>query len=226
MAAAAARLGSSRVSCEGFEEAQEQFHASGWTDGLPIVPPTPQAVEACLDWAMLPPDHLIGIEPVRARAITAEKAAVNAVMAGCLPPHFPVVVTALSAMLQPPFGLHGPTASTGGCAVLLIMNGPIRRELAMDATFSVLGGVDRSRAVIGRAVRLVLTNVLDVRPGGIDRSTLGHPGKLSYCIAEDEEATDWMSLGDQRLGVAESEQGQVSSVTAVASMAPHQVMNE
>ena len=157
------QLTSGRIAVDDLADAQEAYHSRGWTDGLPVVPPTVDAVAACLEWAMLPPDHLIGIEPVRARAITAEKAAVNAVMAGCLPPHFPVVVTALTAMLEPEFGLHGPTASTGGCAVLLIVNGPIRHELAMDATFSVLGGADRSRAVIGRAVRLVLTNVLDVK---------------------------------------------------------------
>lgn len=220
------QLMSGRVTVDDPAEAQEAFHSRGWTDGLPIVPPTQQAVAACLEWAMLAPEHLIGIEPVRARPITAEKAAINAVMAGCLPPHFPVVVTALTAMLQPEFGLHGPTASTGGCAVLLIVNGPIRRELAMDATFSVLGAADRSRAVIGRAVRLALSNVLDVKPGGIDRSTLGHPGKLGYCICEDEEATGWVSLGDQRLGTTGAERGQVSSVTAIASMAPRQVMNE
>ncbi|WP_428117085.1 hypothetical protein [Candidatus Poriferisodalis sp.] len=220
------QLMSGRINVDDLADAQEAYHSRGWTDGLPVVPPTADAVAACLEWAMLAPDHLIGIEPVRARAITAEKAAINAVMAGCLPPHFPVVVTALTAMLEPEFGLHGPTASTGGCAVLLIVNGPIRRELAMDATFSVLGGADRSRAVIGRAVRLVLANVLDVRPGGIDRSTLGHPGKLGYCIAEDEEATGWVSLGDQRLGTTIAERAQVSSVTAVASMAPRQIMNE
>ena len=219
-------LTSGRVTVKDLADAQEAYHSRGWTDGLPIVPPTDEAVAACLDWAMLPPDHLVGIEPVRARAITAEKAAINTVMAGGLPPHFPVVVTALTAMLQSEFGLHGPTSSTGGCAVLLIVNGPIRRELAMDATFSVLGGADRSRAVIGRAVRLVLANVLDIKPGGIDRSTLGHPGKLGYCIAEDEEATGWLSLGDQRLGTTPAEQRQVSSVTAVASMAPRQIMNE
>ncbi len=220
------RLTSGRISVDGFAEAQAALHARGWTDGLPVVPPTQEAVAACLDWAMLSPDHLIGIEPVRARAITAEKAAVNAVMAGCSPQHFPVVVTALTAMLQPEFGLHGPTASTGGCAVMLIVNGPVRRELAMDATFSVLGGADRSCAVIARAVRLVLANVLDVKPGGIDRATLGHPGKLGYCIAEDEEATSWVSLGDRRLSTVQAERGQVSSVTAVASMAPRQIMNE
>ena len=89
--------------------AQELYHANGWTDGLPIVPPTRDAVQACLDWAMTPPDQLLGIEPVRAAPITAEKLAINAVMAGCLPMHFPVVLTAFAAMLQPEFLLHGAT---------------------------------------------------------------------------------------------------------------------
>ncbi len=101
--------------------AQELYHSNGWTDGLPIVPPTREAVEACLEWAMIPPDHLVGVEPVRAVPITAEKLAVNAVMAGCLPMHFPVVLTAFTAMLQPEFLLHGATASTGGCAVFVVL---------------------------------------------------------------------------------------------------------
>src|SRR6202034_3680981 len=173
---------------------QELYHSNGWTDGLPIVPPTQDAVGACLDWAMMPPDQLLGIEPVRGVAITAEKLAINAVMAGCLPMHFPAVLTAFTAMLQPEFLLHGATSSTGGCAVLIILNGPIRRELGAAGTFNALGNSDRATAVIGRAIRLALINILEVRPGGIDRSTLGHPGKFSYCIAEDEEDSTWQAL--------------------------------
>ena len=169
---------------------QELYHSNGWTDGLPIVPPTPRPVQACLEWAMTPPDQLIGIEPVRGVAITAEKLAINAVMAGCLPMHFPAVLTAFAAMLQPEFLLHGATASTGGCAVFIVLNGPIRRELGAAGTFNALGNSDRATAVIGRAIRLALINILEVRPGGIDRSTLGHPGKFSYCVAEDEEDSD------------------------------------
>src|SRR4051812_4883717 len=90
---------------------QELYHANGWTDGLPIVPPTRDTVAACLEWAMTPPDQLVGVEPVRAQAVTAEKLAVNAVMAGCLPMHFPVVLTAFAAMLEEKFLLHGATAS-------------------------------------------------------------------------------------------------------------------
>src|ERR1700677_4702021 len=117
---------------------QEFFHSNGWTDGLPIVPPTEDAVAACLEWAMTPAQQLIGIEPVRGVAITAEKLAINAVMAGCLPMHFPVVLTAMTAMLRPEFLLHGATASTGGCAVLVILNGPLRRELGITSTFGIL----------------------------------------------------------------------------------------
>ena len=214
-------LESRRLELDGVEAVQEHFHSRGWTDGLPVVPPTVDAVEACLDWAVLSPDHLIGVEPVRQRAITAEKVAINAVMAGCLPMHFPLVVTALTAMLAEPFSLHGPTASTGGSAVFLIVNGPIRNEVGMDPSFNALGPSDRASTCVGRAVRLVLGNLLEVRPGEIDRSTLGHPGKISYCLAEDEEGTPWPSLAEERLG-----DPHVSAVTAMAAMAPRQIMNE
>ncbi|MGD0109780.1 MAG: hypothetical protein ABSC06_38020 [Rhodopila sp.] len=200
---------------------QELYHSNGWTDGLPIVPPTRDAVEACLDWAMTPPDFLVGIEPVRAQAVTAEKLAINAVMAGCLPMHFPVVLTAFTAMLDEKFLLHGATASTGGCAVFIVLNGPIRREIGASGSFNALGNSDRATAVIGRAVRLALINVLDVRPGQIDRSTLGHPGKFTYCVAEDEEDSAWLPLAEQR-GMPK----EVSSVTVMAAGAPRQIMNE
>ena len=180
-----------------------------------------EAVQACLDWVMMPPDQLIGIEPVRGLAITAEKLAVNAVMAGCLPMHFPVVITAWTAMMQEPFLIHGATASTGGCAILVVLNGPIRQEIGASGTFNALGNSDRATSVIGRAIRLCLINLLDARPGEIDRSTLGHPGKFSYCIAEDEEDTTWKSLSEQR-GIERA----ASAVTVMAAGAPRQIMNE
>lgn len=200
---------------------QEFYHSRGWTDGFPVVPPTPDAVRACLEWANLQPDALIGIEPVRARAVTAEKLAINAVMAGCLPMHFPVLVTAWTAMLQEEFLLHGATASTGGCAVLVILTGPVRKEIGALSEFNVLGSSDRATSVIGRAIRLALINLLDVAPGRIDRSTLGHPGKISYCIAEDEEGTAWPSLATAR-GIPDN----ASAVTVLAAGAPRQIMNE
>ena len=179
------------------------------------------SVQACLEWAMTPPEQLLGVEPVRGVPITAEKLAINAVMAGCLPMHFPVVLTAFTAMLQPEFLLHGATSSTGGCAVLVVLNGPIRRELGASGTFNALGSSDRATAVIGRTLRLALINILEVRPGGIDRSTLGHPGKFSYCVAEDEEDSTWLPLAGQRGLPAE-----VSAVTVMAAGAPRQIMNE
>jgi hypothetical protein len=216
-----AALRSKRYALDDVMAAQEFFHSRGWTDGLPVVPPTPRAVEACLEWVLMPPEQLLGIEPVRQRPITAEKLAVNAVMAGCLPMHFPVVVTAFSAMLQEPFLLHGATASTGGCAILIVVNGPIRQELGMSGGFNALGPSDRATTVIGRAIRLILYNLLDARPGEVDRSTLGHPGKFSYCVAEDEEHSTWRPLAEER-GIPP----QASAVTVLAAGAPRQIMNE
>jgi hypothetical protein len=216
-----AALTSRVYDADDFAATQELYHSNGWTDGLPVVPPTQSAVEACLDWGLMRPDQLIGIEPVREQPIIAEKLAINAVMAGCLPMHFPIVATAWQAMMKDEFLLHGVTSSTGGCAILVIINGPIRLEIGANATFNALANSDRATAVIGRALRLALINLLDVRPGGIDRSTLGHPGKFSYCLAEDEEGTAWQPLSAVR-GVPEG----ASAVTVMAAMAPRQIMNE
>jgi hypothetical protein len=124
-------------------------------------------------------------------------------------------------MMKEEFLLHGVTSSTGGCAVLVILNGPIRLEIGANTTFNALANSDRATAVIGRALRLALINLLDVRPGGIDRSTFGHPGKFSYCLAEDEEDTSWQPLSVMR-GVPEG----ASAVTVMAAMGPRQIMNE
>lgn len=214
-------LASTALDVDDLEAAQEECHRRGWTDGLPVVPPTPEAVAACLAGALLPPEHVVGVEPVRGRAITAEKLAINAVMAGCLPVHFGVVVAAWTAMLKPEFVLHGATASTGGCGILLIINGPVRRDIGASSTFNALASSDRATTTIGRALRLSLINLMDVRPGEADRSTLGHPGKFSYCVAEDEEGTGWAPLSVER-GVPAG----LSAVTVVAAGAPRQLMNE
>ena len=214
-------LASSVHEAPDFLAAQELFHSRGWTDGLPVVPPTEEAVMACLEGATMPPGHVLGVEPVRGRLVTAEKVAVNAVMAGALPLHFPVIATALSAMLHEEFSLHGATASTGGCAIFIVINGDERLRLGMDGTFNALGNSDRASAVVGRAIRLCLVNLFDVRPGGIDRSTLGHPGKFSFCVAEDEEGSPWESLAAER-GIPHG----ASAVTVMAAGAPRQIMNE
>lgn len=204
-------------------DAMERYERNGWTDGLPVVPPTAERVQECLDWAGFPPDHVIGVETVRGRALTAEKVAVNAVMAGCLPPYFPVVAAALEAMCDEAFLLHGCSASTGGSAPLLVVNGPIRREIGMNATDNALANASRANATIGRAVRLVLINLLGCVPGELDRSTLGHPGKFTLCVAEDEEDSPWLSLAEER-GLPPG--AGASAVTAFACEPPSQVMNE
>ena len=124
-------------------------------------------------------------------------------------------------MVQEEFLRQGANASPGGCAVLVIVNGPIRQEIGADSGFNVLGGGDRATAVIGRAMRLGLINILDVSPGAIDRSTLGHPGKISYCMAEDEESSGWPSVAEMR-GIP----ADVSAITVFAAGAPRQIMNE
>jgi len=214
-------LSSATYTLKDIDAVQELYHRNGWTDGLPIVPPTSHSVHACLEKAGVAPDYLVGVEPVRDQPVTAEKLAINAVMAGCTAVHFPVVLAAWAALLQPEFLLHGATSSTGGCAVMLVINGPVRHEIGATGTFNVLGNSNRATAVIGRAIRLALINILDVRPGEIDRATLGHPGKFTYCIAEDEEDSPWLPLSETR-GAPKG----ASAVTVMAALAPRQIMNE
>ena len=202
-------------------EANELFQRNGWTDGLPIVPPTDTAVLRFLDAAGLPAGAVVGIEPVRRRRITAEKVAIAAVMAGGLPEYLPVVVAAVKAMCEPEFGFHGVTASTGGSAPFVVVNGPVRQALGMNATHNVLANGSRPNATIGRALRLLIINVLGGIPGQLDRSTLGHPGKFTFCLAEDEEDSPWLPLATER-GV----QPGASAVTVLAAESPHQIMNE
>jgi len=143
------------------------------------------------------------------------------VMAGCLPEYLPVVVACVKAMCEPEFGLHGVTASTGGSAPFVVVNGPVRRTLGMNATHNVLGNGSRANATMGRALRLLIINVLGGIPGQLDRSTLGHPGKFTFCLAEDEEDSPWLPLAAER-GIPAG----ASAVTVLAVESPHQVMNE
>jgi hypothetical protein len=202
-------------------EANELFQRNGWTDGLPIVPPTESVVSRFLDAAGVPAGAVVGVEPVRRRRITAEKVAIAAVMAGGLPEYLPVVVAIVKAMCEPEFGFHGVTASTGGSAPFVVVNGPVRLALGMNATHNVLGNGSRPNATIGRALRLLIINVLGGIPGQLDRSTLGHPGKFTFCVAEDEEDSPWLPLATER-GVTPG----ASAVTVLAVESPHQIMNE
>jgi hypothetical protein len=216
-----AKLASAAYEIEDAFAANELFQRNGWTDGLPIVPPTESRVRAFLEAARLSPDDVVGVEPVRRRRITAEKLAIAAVMAGCLPEYMRVVVAIVQAMCEPQFGLHGATASTGGSAPFVVVNGPIRTALQMNATHNVFGNASRANATIGRSVRLFILNVLGGIPGQLDRATLGHAGKFTFCIAEDEEDSPWLPLSIER-GVAAG----ISAVTVMSAGSPHQVMNE
>ncbi len=214
-------LNSAVLEAQDAEAVNEMFQRNGWTDGLPIVAPTEQAVLRFLAAVGLAPDHTIGTEPVRRRRIPAEKVAIAAVMAGCLPEYMPIVRAAVEAMCEPPFGLHGSTCSTGGSAPMLVVNGPIRGQIGMNATHNALANASRANATIGRTIRLILLNVLGGIPGQLDRSTLGHPGKFTFCVAEDEEDSRWLPLAQER-GIAPG----VSAVTVMSVQSPIQVMNE
>src|SRR3954447_2407536 len=200
-------------------DAQEEFFARGWTDGLPVVAPTPERVRALLDVVLADdPDTLIGYLSARGRGVTLEKAAINAVMAGCRPEYFPVVVAALEAMFDAAFNLHTVLTSTGGAALCAVVSGPIAQEIGMNARHNVLGPGNRANATIGRALRLVAMNVLGSKPGESDASSFGHPGKYTLCFAEDAPPVPWLGLREQ-LGYA----GDDTTVTMVAVEGPHQL---
>jgi hypothetical protein len=151
-----------------------------------------------LDVGGLSAEDVVATEVVRERRITAGKVAINAVMAGCLPSYMPVLIAVVQALCEPEYSLHGASASTGGSAPLIIVNGPVRARLGMEPLHSAFASANRANATIGRAVRLILMNVLGNIPGQMDRSTLGHPGKVTFCIAEDEEDSPWRPVAQER----------------------------
>src|SRR5205809_2178544 len=202
-------------------DAIEFCSRQGWTDGLPAVPPTADRVGAMLAGARLDPTQEIGFVAHRAVSITAEKVAINAVMAGCTPDFMPVVVAAVEGIAEPRWGYHGRGTSTAGAGVLMIVNGPIARELDVNAGDNLFGPGWRANLTIGRAVRLVMRNVCGSMPGTLDRGTLGHPGKLSYVIAENEAESPWTPLHVERGFRADQ-----STVTVMAAESPHQFYNQ
>ena len=198
----------------------ETCYAKGWTDGLPVVPPTESLVDAMLAAGPWKPGDVLLHEPVRDRAVTADKAAINAVMAGCLPEYFPVVGAALQAIGDASFMLHGPATSTGGAALMVIVNGSIRERLTLNAKTNLFGPGYRANATIGRSLRLVLLNCLGCRPGVLDKSTQGWAGKYSLCFAEDEASSPWEPLHVSR-GFAAGQ----STVTVFAAESGHNVLS-
>jgi hypothetical protein len=176
----------------------EMYYQKGWTDGLPVVPPDEESVGAMLGAAGLKGDALVGEVEARNTRVTADKVAINAVMAGCLPEYMPVLVSAVKGLCHPDFCYHGIATSTGGASVVIIVNGPIAAQLAINAEDNAFGPGFRPNVTIGRALRLLMMNAINTRPGVLDRSTLGSPGKISFCFAEHEADSPWEPLHVER----------------------------
>ena len=194
--------------------------ARGWTDGLPVVPATRPLVKEMLDASGLEADAVIAEMPSRKAAVSAEKVAINAVMAGCKPDYMPIVVASVKALATPEFGLHHVAAALSGPTIMIVVNGPIAAKLDINATNNVFGPGVRANATIGRALRLVLLNCLKYRPGVSDRATMGTPGKYTCCIAECEEEHPWEPWHVER-----GFQPDQSTVTLVAASTMMQVWN-
>jgi len=198
----------------------ELCYVRGWTDGLPVVPATRPLVDAMLAAAALEPDAVIAAMPSRRVSVTAEKIAINAVMAGCRPEYLPVVVAAVKGLASPEFGLHHVASALAGPTIVVIVNGPVAQRLGINAGGNVFGPGARANATIGRALRLVLLNCLKYRPGVSDRATMGTPGKYTCCIAENEENHPWEPWHVERGFRPED-----STVTLVAASTMIQVWN-
>jgi hypothetical protein len=196
----------------GLDELEDMFER-GWTDGLPVVPPTPERVEAMLGGH--DPSISLGPVPPAHGEANLERVAACAVLAGCRPAYFPVVVAAVEAALDPNFNAHGVAVTTQPAGPVVVVNGPGREELGFNSGMGALGPGARANATVGRALRLVLTLTGGARPGGLDRATLGNPGKLTCCFAENEEASPWLPLHVDR-GFASG----ATTVTLVAADAP------
>ena len=179
------------------EDAIEACFDRGWTDGLPVVPPTPARVLRMLAGTTRRPDEVLGLVPPDLAPCTVEKVAINAVMAGCKPEYLPIVLAAVEAALIDEFGMHGILCTTMFAGPLVIVNGPLGRAVGVNSGVNALGQGHRANASIGRALQLVIRNVGGGRPGEVDRATLGTPGKYSFCFAEAEHP-DWEPLHVQR----------------------------
>ncbi|MEX0617349.1 MAG: thioredoxin family protein [Pseudohongiellaceae bacterium] len=179
-------------------DAIEACYDHGWTDGLPVVPPTPLRVMRMLNGSERDPREIIGAIPPDLVACSVEKIAINAVMAGCKPEYFPVVLATVEAALQDPFCLHGLLCTTYFSSPVIVVNGPVSRHIGMNWGINALGQGNRANATIGRALQLLVRNVGGGIPGEIDRATLGNPGKYTYCFAEDESDEHWPSLAMDR----------------------------
>ncbi len=200
------------------QDEHELVYERGWSDGLPVVPPTEERVLRMLAGTARSPSELVGVIPPDNAPCTVERVAINAVMAGCKPEYLPVVLAAVEAACRDEFCMHGVLATTYFAAPIIIVNGPIRERIGMNASHNALGQGNRANSTIGRALQLVIRNVGGGRPGGVDRATLGQPGKLGFCFAERERDSFWESLAVER-GFAADE----STVTLFAGGGLHPI---
>jgi hypothetical protein len=205
---------------DGWEAIDAHYQEHGWTDGLPIVPPTEDAVAEFLTQTDRDPREIVGVLPPRQGEATVEKIAANAVMAGCRPEYFPVVLAAIEALTDPLFNLDSIQATTHPVAPLLVVNGPIVQAIGLNAGYNAFGQGVRANLTIGRAVRLVLMNVGGGLPGTGDRSTQGSPAKIAYCVAENEAENPW-----EPLHVEAGLPADVSTVTVFGCEGPHNIQD-
>ena len=182
----------------GYDDPLESCFERGWTDGLPVVPPTDERILRMLKGTSRDPKELVGRIPPNYGECTVEKVAINAVMAGCKPEYMPVVLAALEAALIPEFAMHGLLCTTYFSGPTIIVNGPVTRAIGMNSGVNALGQGNRANSTIGRALQLIIRNVGGGKPNEIDRSTLGNPGKVSFCFAEDESDANWTPLSVAR----------------------------
>jgi len=214
-------LRSRRVELADLEDEAEALFDRGWTDGLPVVAPTEARVLRMLGGTTRAPRDVVAVVPPDLVECTVEKVAVNAVMAGCRPEYLPVVLAAVEAACSDTFNIHGLLATTYFSGPVVIVNGRITRAIGMNSGVNALGQGNRANATIGRALQLVIRNVGGGRPGGVDRATLGNPGKYTFCFAEDEGGSPWEPLSVER-GVAAG----VSAVTLFAGEGPRGVIDQ
>lgn len=211
--AKAGSLASRRVTLTALEDDVDAFDARGWGDGLPVVPPTEARVLRMLEGTDRAPDEIVADVPPDLTPATVEKVAINAVLAGCRPEYLPVVLAAVEAACTDAFNMHGLLATTWFAGPMVVVSGPIARDISMNDGMGAMGQGNRANATIGRALNLVVRNVGGGRPGGVDRATLGNPGKYTFCFAETPPPDDDWPNQATEIG---AEPG-ASAVTVVAA---------